>query len=370
MYHDEFTGKYHTHFREFDPVHNRWLSEDPAGYADGLNLYAAYMDVNGVDPLGLDFVSINAEGQVSWTVESKWLGKNGRSLVIGQMGDDSMVTLNDWIYKGGGRMHIDGLKSIAKAYIKQYDTIYGYSEKTQKSGIRNAIMAQTVAETEKVCIAILEDGSRVALSGTLAWGGYLLEESAQVRTEYISATRELPIDSTRAVRAALKKEYRLKTPRPMREIIERVRPGTGPKEDSGCRVNATNPKADAVGRTIGRVGKALTVAVVAIEVYNIYNAPEGRNLQYTAGASGRIMGAIAGGKAGAWAGVKVGTAFAVGAGQAGPQAAAPEEVVTVPIGAVIGGFVGGVSGSISGAYIGGAITEEAYILITPEEGRY
>ena len=37
-----------------DPLHARWLSEDPAGYADGLNLYNAYMGVNGVDPLGLE----------------------------------------------------------------------------------------------------------------------------------------------------------------------------------------------------------------------------------------------------------------------------------------------------------------------------
>ena len=54
MYRDQFTGMYHTHFREYDPLHGRWLSEDPAGYADGLNLYNAYMSVNGVDPLGLD----------------------------------------------------------------------------------------------------------------------------------------------------------------------------------------------------------------------------------------------------------------------------------------------------------------------------
>ena len=54
MYRDRFTGKYHTHFREYDPLHARWLSEDPAGYADGLNLYNAYMGVNGIDPLGLE----------------------------------------------------------------------------------------------------------------------------------------------------------------------------------------------------------------------------------------------------------------------------------------------------------------------------
>ena len=54
MYKDRFTGLYHTHFREYDPVHGRWLSEDPAGYQDGLNLYAAYMGVNATDPLGTE----------------------------------------------------------------------------------------------------------------------------------------------------------------------------------------------------------------------------------------------------------------------------------------------------------------------------
>ena len=63
MYREPFTGLGHTHFREYSPLHGRWLSEDPAGYADGLNLYAycANDPVNGVDPLGL------AEaGQPAW----------------------------------------------------------------------------------------------------------------------------------------------------------------------------------------------------------------------------------------------------------------------------------------------------------------
>jgi RHS repeat-associated protein len=53
MYRDEFTGKYHTHFRDYCPIHGRWLSEEPAGYMDGLSLYNAYMGVNSIDPLGL-----------------------------------------------------------------------------------------------------------------------------------------------------------------------------------------------------------------------------------------------------------------------------------------------------------------------------
>jgi hypothetical protein len=43
---------YHTHYREYDWRIQRWDREDPAGYVDGLNLYAAYFDVNGVDPDG------------------------------------------------------------------------------------------------------------------------------------------------------------------------------------------------------------------------------------------------------------------------------------------------------------------------------
>ena len=34
-------------------IKTTWGPEDPAGYVDGLNLYAAYFDVNGVDPDGL-----------------------------------------------------------------------------------------------------------------------------------------------------------------------------------------------------------------------------------------------------------------------------------------------------------------------------
>ena len=40
-------------YNSLDPIHSRWLTPDPAGYRDGLNLYAAYMGVNGIDPLGL-----------------------------------------------------------------------------------------------------------------------------------------------------------------------------------------------------------------------------------------------------------------------------------------------------------------------------
>ena len=73
MYKDPFTGRYHTHFRDYDPVTNRWLSEDPAGYMDGLNLYGAYMGVNHRDPLGLEKTEVDKDGTV-WIYPESWWG--------------------------------------------------------------------------------------------------------------------------------------------------------------------------------------------------------------------------------------------------------------------------------------------------------
>ena len=46
---DKFTGLTHAHFRDMDPISNRWYSKDTAGYMDGLNLYNNYAGVNSVD---------------------------------------------------------------------------------------------------------------------------------------------------------------------------------------------------------------------------------------------------------------------------------------------------------------------------------
>ena len=53
-------------YREYNPEIGRWLTPDPAGYVDGMNLYRYYAGVNGVDPLGLD-VAPNNPG--TWVVE-------------------------------------------------------------------------------------------------------------------------------------------------------------------------------------------------------------------------------------------------------------------------------------------------------------
>ena len=48
------------------------------------------------------------------------------------------------------------------------------------------------------------------------------------------------------------------------------------------------------------------------------------------------------------------------AGHAGPQVAAPEEIVTVPVGGAIGGIVGGIGGAVGGYFFGRKVTETVY----------
>lgn len=59
---------------------------------------------------------------------------------------------------------------------------------------------------------------------------------------------------------------------------------------------------------------------------------------------------LAAGFAGGEAGAKIGAGVAAIGGQLGPQAATPEEIVTVPAGAVVGGAIGFASGTFAGSY--------------------
>ncbi|MEX0299791.1 MAG: RHS repeat-associated core domain-containing protein [Kordiimonas sp.] len=53
---DEETGNYYYRNRYYNPRQGRFMSQDPIGYADGLNMYAYVQNdpVNNVDPMGLD----------------------------------------------------------------------------------------------------------------------------------------------------------------------------------------------------------------------------------------------------------------------------------------------------------------------------
>lgn len=68
--------------------------------------------------------------------------------------------------------------------------------------------------------------------------------------------------------------------------------------------------------------------------------------------SGEMVGGIAGAIYGGKRGAALGASLATAAGQAGPQVAAPEEIITVPIASLVGGVVGAAVGGWTGSVAG------------------
>ena len=105
------------------------------------------------------------------------------------------------------------------------------------------------------------------------------------------------------------------------------------------------------GRAMFVVGGVMS----AIEIYHARN----RKREITRQVGG-WSASIAMARTGAAGGAKIGATIAVAAGQLGPQVAAPEEIVTVPLGATIGSIAGGVAGGIVGWTFGTKISEVVF----------
>ena len=113
-----------------------------------------------------------------------------------------------------------------------------------------------------------------------------------------------------------------------------------------------------LGKAVRVGGKVMLVVAIAMDTYAFYEA-ESKSRE-VARIAGGWTGAWAGGALGAWSGGYAGAATAGVCGQLGPQAAAPEEVVTVPLGAAIGSAIGGLAGSVSGYWAGSVAGKNYY----------
>jgi RHS repeat-associated protein len=130
-------------------------------------------------------------------------------------------------------------------------------------------------------------------------------------------------------------------------------------------ISVTNHKiargAAATGKTVTIFkwgGRAMFLSGIAASGYEIYHAEnKPREITRQIGGWGA---AVVGGRVGASAGIKTGAYLAVVGGQAGPQAAAPEEIVVVPLAATIGGIIGGIGGGIAGWWAGTTVSETVY----------
>lgn len=105
-------------------------------------------------------------------------------------------------------------------------------------------------------------------------------------------------------------------------------------------------------------GRTFIILGVAVDTYSFFTAVD--KSEEFARLTGGWAGAVAGFRVGKGLGAKIGAGVSFVAGLLGPQAAAPEEVATVPAGSVVGGAIGGLVGGAIGAMGGNTSGKRLY----------
>ncbi|GIX46751.1 MAG: hypothetical protein KatS3mg131_0962 [Candidatus Tectimicrobiota bacterium] len=362
---DEESGLYYHGARYYAAWLGRWISADPVGTNDGVNLYryAQGMPMRKVDRQGMQSSDVNEAldeairrlDQVEQPFQQQ--GKVGLREVplsldidepnpVGQKGISSAEAraraldvqnrqfLDSVTNRQTKHLGIDPRSSLPRPPISVVDDPFSiltrrFSEVTELRKIFEEAVAK-IQNPDK-------------LSPT--------ELKARINKNIWNVIKTGESDAATKVREALE-----------RLGFENV-PGQGyrlRKVEVPAEAQAA-AKAKAGGRAFQFVkwgGRILLVVGVAADAYEVYYA-ENKPKTITK-KLGFWAGAWAGAKTGAWGGAKTGAAIALGLGFAGPQAAAPEEVVTVPAGGLIGGILGGISGAVIGGWTGGEMTETVY----------
>uniref|UniRef100_UPI001F343295 RHS repeat domain-containing protein n=1 Tax=Pseudomonas sp. LAM2023 TaxID=2800477 RepID=UPI001F343295 len=95
QYHDPETGLQYNRYRYYDSKTGRFISEDPIGYAGGLNLFAyAPNPIEWIDPLGLSTVLAAKGRKEAMKIAQKHaqvprVGRGGKNLASDQINDGS-----------------------------------------------------------------------------------------------------------------------------------------------------------------------------------------------------------------------------------------------------------------------------------------
>ncbi len=170
------------------------------------------------------------------------------------------------------------------------------------------------------------------------------------RRDGISTRLDQPLDAAGRPKGPVR-ESLMKTPaRWLKNVANSMPSGRAIATTIGAGAAALTPiaaKAGPIGDVVEGVGA----------VYEVSQAPEGSKGREVAKQVGKIGGGIVTGIA---TGAVSGGGLALVGGQAGPQAAAPEELVTVPLAATAGGFVLGAVGGYYGSEYGGEIAVQGY----------
>jgi len=354
---DPVTGIAYARARWLDTRNATWLSEDPLGAVDSTNLYAfvGWQPNLSSDPLG-------AEAFEHSTTP-------GAALEILQSGFDPAEGASGYTwFEPAGQQSTGGPSMAGKTTVLRvehsgaaeavipYRTHHGWYKEAEAS-----LAEKGLAGRELQRAADAERWRRV--------GEYMKEKGrASYRVELGRGRGSYLALNRAGLRRA---RFTGLSGKGAGEVISKLTlAGRSQEAASAAEALGLSSKVAArFGRTasvIKWVGRPLVAVAIAADAYEIYEA------RYKA----RTTTSVVAGWAGAWAMMKLGAAWgariggggALAAGQLGPQVAAPEEVVTVPVAAAIGGVLGGVGGGVGGYFTGRKITETTYDWVFGPEG--
>jgi hypothetical protein len=315
----------------YDPTVGRWLSQDPIGFKAGdpnLYRYVGNSPTNATDPSGLQ----EAEGPISRAGE-------------------------DWQL-----IYIFAFSGESPEYIVRKVEAAGQAAKSGMSPSGPGINLHPIEH----CLNEHMGGKTPYLSGSKLPNGApnIAGEPVWVDLNKVRADVTTYDDIIKMSKEFLERNPHLKERFDLWKrageaevLIKGEVPANAVSTKNGIRLRT--------GLSYG--GKALFLYAVYADTNSFIVAED------KAGEAARIAGgwtgAWAGGCVGASGGARAGAGIALALGFAGPQAAAPEEVVTVPVGAGIGGIVGGFAGGIGGYWIGSQAGRNYYDFIQKYQKR-
>ncbi|PCJ53306.1 MAG: hypothetical protein COA79_22940, partial [Planctomycetota bacterium] len=334
--HDVETGIMYFRARYYSGKLGRFLSRDPKQFIDGMSLHRGYFGVNFADPFGLEtYFHKTTAGKAAQIIRGNFDPKKGKQGLIwlashhqdvNPKGCDIKLTVSTDVPKATYTMTKDDVNKFFNEAEKELKKKFANPERGHIDGLKWSKIRVFLSKLkhEVIRVNVNPSGSRHSL---------VLKSNKGLRVIGWSALKPGPA----GIRA-----------------VEKVK--------SLLRMSSSSPAKDQaiakkkLGKNASFMkwgGRSIVVLGVAASGYTVYTAEDHTKAlvkeigRWAAAATYARMGAITGSTA------------ALVAGQAGPQALAPEEVITVPTLAFIGAVFGGAYGFIKG----GQVTEKVYDLI-------
>jgi RHS repeat-associated protein len=209
---DNHLKLYHVRHRVYDPNLGRWLQPDPAGYIDGLNLYAyCHGDpMNLIDPYGLngywftrlirgtrvgDYIDDSIDGiRESWSAESPEMQGMNRATwhamkETGHTAVDVLVLATAFVGLDGNAV-IEGEYNFRSEFFGQFDR--GNDEERKAAGVRGAQVFAANAATlglysfMDALYRYSEDGDVEAFQNAMAGVGVSNTVAVGIGTVYVT----------------------------------------------------------------------------------------------------------------------------------------------------------------------------------------